>query len=210
MAPQLGEAGKDQCEPIGGRSGLRWRCRTSGGELLRRVASGYHDPRRRRREWSHRAAAGGGAGPAHWWCRALGAWRCGAGSPPRHLAVGHRPDGGGLRHLVAGARGEHHVGLVGQADLAVGNVVGSNIFNVLFILGLSALITPLVVARQLVRLDVPIMLAASLVLPVLAWNGSIGRLEGLLLAGGEWASIASPGAARPRERTASRVTERPA
>ena len=74
--------------------------------------------------------------------------------------------------------------LGGQADLAVGNVVGSNIFNVLFILGLSALITPLVVARQLVRLDVPIMLAASLVLPVLAWNGSIGRLEGLLLAGG--------------------------
>jgi len=72
----------------------------------------------------------------------------------------------------------------GQPDLAVGNVVGSNIFNVLFILGLSAIITPLVVARQLVRLDVPIMLATSLVLPVLAWNGSIGRLEGLLLAGG--------------------------
>ena len=41
----------------------------------------------------------------------------------------------------------------GQADIALGNVVGSNIFNVLFILGVSALITPLVVAQQLVRLD---------------------------------------------------------
>ncbi len=49
----------------------------------------------------------------------------------------------------------------GQADIALGNVVGSNIFNVLFILGLSALITPLVVAQQVVRLDVPIMIGVS-------------------------------------------------
>ena len=44
----------------------------------------------------------------------------------------------------------------GQADIAVGNVVGSNIFNVLFILGISALVAPLIVAQQLIRLDVPI------------------------------------------------------
>ncbi len=44
----------------------------------------------------------------------------------------------------------------GQADVAIGNVVGSNIFNVLFILGISALIVRLVVAQQLVRLDVPV------------------------------------------------------
>ncbi len=43
--------------------------------------------------------------------------------------------------------------LRGQADLAIGNVVGSNIFNVLFILGISAIITPLVVSKQLIRLD---------------------------------------------------------
>ena len=43
----------------------------------------------------------------------------------------------------------------GQADIAVGNVIGSNIFNVLFILGILAVIIPLVVAQQLVRLDVP-------------------------------------------------------
>ena len=70
---------------------------------------------------------------------------------------------------------------LGQADIALGNVVGSNIFNVLFILGLSALITPLVVSRKLVRLDVPIMIAVSLGLVALGWNGRIGRPEGALL-----------------------------
>ncbi|MCZ7650710.1 MAG: calcium/sodium antiporter [Thermoanaerobaculia bacterium] len=71
--------------------------------------------------------------------------------------------------------------LGGQADLALGNVVGSNILNVLLILGLSAVITPLVVAHQLVRLDVPLMIGASLLLPLLAWNGRVDRWEGLLL-----------------------------
>ncbi len=49
--------------------------------------------------------------------------------------------------------------LSGQANIAMGNVVGSNIFNVLFILGLSALIIPLIVSKQLLRLDVPLMIA---------------------------------------------------
>ena len=52
--------------------------------------------------------------------------------------------------------------LAGQADIAVGNVVGSNIFNVLFILGASAVVTPLVVSSQLMRLDVPVMIGLSL------------------------------------------------
>jgi cation:H+ antiporter len=51
--------------------------------------------------------------------------------------------------------------LDGNAEIAVGNVVGSNIFNVLFILGASALIVPLFVNIQLIRQEVPIMLAAS-------------------------------------------------
>jgi len=72
----------------------------------------------------------------------------------------------------------------GQTDLAVGNVVGSNILNVLFVLGLSALITPLVVARQLVRRDVPLMAGLSLLMGALAWNGRIGRLEGCALLAG--------------------------
>jgi cation:H+ antiporter len=69
--------------------------------------------------------------------------------------------------------------LSSQADIALGNVVGSNIFNVLFILGLSALITPLVVSQQLVRLDVPIMIGVSVLLVVLALDGRLARLDGI-------------------------------
>jgi cation:H+ antiporter len=68
-----------------------------------------------------------------------------------------------------------------QADLALGNVVGSNIFNVLLILGLSALIIPLVVAHQLVRIDVPVMIFASMLLWILGLDGRINRWEGMFL-----------------------------
>lgn len=74
--------------------------------------------------------------------------------------------------------------LSGQADLALGNVVGSNIFNVLFILGVSALITPLVVSRQLVRLDVPVMIGVSVLLLILGLDGRISVLEGGFLFAG--------------------------
>jgi cation:H+ antiporter len=72
----------------------------------------------------------------------------------------------------------------GQPDLALGNVVGSNIFNVLFILGASAIITPLAVSSQLIRLDVPIMIGVSALTFVLAGDGSIGRLDGAILFAG--------------------------
>lgn len=72
----------------------------------------------------------------------------------------------------------------GQADLAVGNVVGSNICNVLFILGISALIVPLVVAQQLIRWDVPLMIGISVLLWVLAADGHVGRLDGGILFSG--------------------------
>jgi len=71
----------------------------------------------------------------------------------------------------------------GEADLAVGNVVGSNIANVLLILGVSALVAPLVVHQQLVRLDVPIMLGASLLFYVLAVDGRLTLWDGVLLSG---------------------------
>ncbi|MGF1642008.1 MAG: calcium/sodium antiporter [Thiotrichales bacterium] len=67
--------------------------------------------------------------------------------------------------------------LQGQPDLAIGNVVGSNIANVLLILGMSALITPLVVNVQVIRQEVPIMIGASLLLIALAWDGELGRIE---------------------------------
>ncbi|MEX0926404.1 MAG: calcium/sodium antiporter [Dehalococcoidia bacterium] len=69
----------------------------------------------------------------------------------------------------------------GNADLAIGNVVGSNIFNVLFILGISALPGTLLVAQRLVRLDVPLMIALSILVLVLALDGGLGKLDGALL-----------------------------
>ena len=71
--------------------------------------------------------------------------------------------------------------LNGQGDIAVGNVLGSNIFNVLVILGLCALIAPLQVRRQLVRLDVPLMIGASLLAWLLALDQHYSLLDGLVL-----------------------------
>lgn len=71
--------------------------------------------------------------------------------------------------------------LNGSGDIAIGNVLGSNIANVLLILGVTALVAPLVVSRQLIRLDVPIMIGASLVTFGLAWDGELSRLDGTLL-----------------------------
>lgn len=68
-----------------------------------------------------------------------------------------------------------------QGDLAIGNVVGSNILNILLILGLAALVTPLVVARQLIRLDIPLMIAASVLAWLLALDGNYGKLDGIIL-----------------------------
>jgi cation:H+ antiporter len=70
---------------------------------------------------------------------------------------------------------------VGSADIGIGNVVGSNIFNILLILGISALITPLIVHHQLVHLDVPIMILLSILLWLLALDGRISTLDGILL-----------------------------
>ncbi|MEX2215878.1 MAG: calcium/sodium antiporter [Phycisphaeraceae bacterium] len=72
----------------------------------------------------------------------------------------------------------------GQADIAIGNVVGSNIFNVLFILGISALIVPLVVNVQLIRIDVPLMIGASVLMWILSLDGSLNRVDGLILFAG--------------------------
>ena len=70
------------------------------------------------------------------------------------------------------------------ADIAVGSVIGSNIFNILVTLGLSALIIPLRVSRQLVRLDIPLMILASGLVFALALNKQLDRLDGAVLLGG--------------------------
>lgn len=73
--------------------------------------------------------------------------------------------------------------LNGEPDLAVGNVVGSNIVNILLILGLSAVISPLVIKRQLVKVDIPLMVGLSVVLLLVSLDGQISLLDGVLLFG---------------------------
>ncbi|WP_374662432.1 calcium/sodium antiporter [Inhella sp.] len=73
--------------------------------------------------------------------------------------------------------------LDGKTDIAIGNVVGSNILNVLFILGVSALIVPLVVNIQLIRQEVPIMVGASFLLLALGIDGKVSWPEGALMFG---------------------------
>ncbi len=71
--------------------------------------------------------------------------------------------------------------LAGKADLALGNVVGSNIYNVLFILGISALIVPLVVDQKLIRFDVPLLLGISVLVLCFSLDANINRIEGGML-----------------------------
>ncbi|MFV9505017.1 MAG: calcium/sodium antiporter [Oscillochloridaceae bacterium umkhey_bin13] len=71
--------------------------------------------------------------------------------------------------------------LAGQPDLTLGNVVGSNIANVLLILGIAALVAPLVVAPQLLRREVPVMIGVSLLVWWLASDGLLGQIEGAIL-----------------------------
>ncbi len=74
--------------------------------------------------------------------------------------------------------------LMGEPDIVLGDVVGSNIFNILFVLGLTACIHPLPISRRLVQVDVPLMIGLSIILFLMALNGTIQRSDGLLLFGG--------------------------
>ncbi|MCB9101568.1 MAG: calcium/sodium antiporter [Anaerolineales bacterium] len=96
----------------------------------------------------------------------------------------------------------------GAADIAVGNVVGSNIANVLLILGISALIAPLTVSLQLVRLEVPLMIGLSALVLLLGWDGRIGRTDGLFFfAGGVAYTVITVW--QSRRETAARKKEQP-
>ncbi len=71
--------------------------------------------------------------------------------------------------------------LTGHADIAIGSVVGSNISNILLVLGLSATLGPLVVSSQLLRFDVPLLIGLSFLIFFLAQDGAIGWLDGAIL-----------------------------
>jgi cation:H+ antiporter len=72
----------------------------------------------------------------------------------------------------------------GSPGLAVGNIVGTNLVNILFILGLSALLLPIAFERRTLRFDLPAMTAASLALWLLALDGSLTRVDGAILCAG--------------------------
>lgn len=69
----------------------------------------------------------------------------------------------------------------GQPGIAVGNVVGSNIVNILLILGVSAIVAPLTVSKRIIRIEVPLMIACSLLFLLLGYDGHLSRLDGLML-----------------------------
>lgn len=69
----------------------------------------------------------------------------------------------------------------GESGIAVGNVLGSNVFNVLVILGLAALVRPLAIHARVVWRDVPVMLGVSLLAWLFASNGAVSRLDGAIL-----------------------------
>lgn len=75
-------------------------------------------------------------------------------------------------------------GLDGQPDIAVGNIIGSNIFNIAIILGISAIIRPLSVNLQVLRIDTPVMIAVSVLFSLLLLDGTISRFDAVLLFSG--------------------------
>jgi cation:H+ antiporter len=74
--------------------------------------------------------------------------------------------------------------LNGSADLVLGNIIGSNIANILLILGITALIAPINITRRIVKVDVPVVIGASVLLYVLAMDGGLSALDGTFLLAG--------------------------
>ncbi len=91
-------------------------------------------------------------------------------------------------------------GLADAAELAVGNVVGSNIFNIWLILGVASLLQRLPVASRMIRVDLPVLALASVALAVMAWDGLLGPVDGALLSVGLVAYVAQTVWAAQRER----------
>ena len=71
--------------------------------------------------------------------------------------------------------------LKGNADITIGNIVGSNILNILIILGLASALVPIAVAKSTLRVDIPFMLAITGILLVLGWDGTISLVDGLVM-----------------------------
>jgi len=71
--------------------------------------------------------------------------------------------------------------LKGSAEITIGNIVGSNILNILIILGISSVITALAVAKSTVKVDIPFMTAITVMLLVMGLDGKLGLIEGIIM-----------------------------
>ena len=102
------------------------------------------------------------------------------------LAIGISPLVVGLTIVACGTSAPElavsvQAGFAGQSEIAIGNVVGSNIFNMLCILGLCAIVSPLRTPVQLMKIDAPVMVIATLVFYALAYSSSLHFWEGFAL-----------------------------
>ena len=71
--------------------------------------------------------------------------------------------------------------LGGSADITVGNIVGSNILNILIIRGLASVIIPIAVGKSTIKVDAPFMIAISAIFLLLGWDGTVSRIDGLIM-----------------------------
>ena len=109
-----------------------------------------------------------------------------AAASPKSVAVGLSPLVIGLTVVAFGTSAPElavsvDAALKGRSDIALGNVIGSNIANIGLILGSAALIQRLTIRAQLVRIDLRVLVAATLLTPLLLLDGEIGRVEGAIL-----------------------------
>lgn len=88
--------------------------------------------------------------------------------------------GTGSPELVVGVEAAWN----GKSDMALGNVLGSNISNVALILGVAALVRPLPVHSELLRREIPVLIGVTLLLCLLLWDGALSRFDGLMLLAG--------------------------
>ena len=125
-------------------------------------------------------------GGAEWLVRGAARLAGGFGVPPLVIGLTVVAFGTSAPELAVSTK----AGLEGNGEIALGNVVGSNIANVLLILGASALVAPLVVRDQLVRVDVPIMVGCAAFMWIVSLDGFVTRLDGGILTLGLLAYIA--------------------
>lgn len=72
-------------------------------------------------------------------------------------------------------------GMQGQGELAVGNIAGTNVLNLLFIMGLSALLRPLPLHLQIFKLELPVIVFAAALMTALAWDGVLSPRDGAVM-----------------------------